>query len=194
MASLRILAGEYKGALLLTPPGIRPTESRVRKALFDILGPRIEGSRVLELYAGSGALGLEALSRGAASVDFVESQSSCIQFIRKNLQKVLGEKALGCARIHPHSAEIVLPKLGNRGEQFDLILMDPPYRKGWAKKSLQQIGACAILRNLGVAAVQHAWAEVVPESEGNLVKTRDYRYGDTGITCYATQGSLSGDI
>jgi 16S rRNA (guanine966-N2)-methyltransferase len=119
---MRIVAGQYRGRRLKTPAGLdtRPTSDRVREALFSILGDRVDGARVLDLFAGSGALAIEALSRGAARVVLVESDPRAVAAIRANLDAI-GE---GGARVEPVDA---LAWLGRARGEYDLVFLDPPY-------------------------------------------------------------------
>jgi 16S rRNA (guanine(966)-N(2))-methyltransferase RsmD len=122
---LRIVAGSFKGRRLVAPPGsaTRPTSDRVREALFSVLGPSVPGARVLDLFAGSGALGLEALSRGAATAVFVDRSQRAIAAIRTNLE------ALGVdADVHRMEAHAALRAALARREAYDLVFLDPPYR------------------------------------------------------------------
>ena len=120
---LRVVAGRHRGRRLHAPPGrdTRPTSDRVREALFSILGPAVEGARVLDLFAGSGALGIEALSRGAASVTFVESDRRAAAVVRDNLE-ALGEDAEIAAR-----DALAWLRSPPAGASFGLVLLDPPY-------------------------------------------------------------------
>ena len=122
---MRIVAGSFKGRRLVAPPGTatRPTSDRVREALFSVLGPSVPGARVLDLFAGSGALGLEALSRGAATAVFVDRSQRAIAAIRTNLE------ALGVdADVHRMEAHAALRAALGRREAYDLVFLDPPYR------------------------------------------------------------------
>jgi 16S rRNA (guanine966-N2)-methyltransferase len=122
---VRVIAGTYGGRILKAPPGAatRPTSDRVREALFSILGERTRDARVLDLFAGSGALGLEALSRGAAAVTFVDDAAAAIRAIRANLD------ALGAdADVRRQDALRFLGTARERGAQYDLVFLDPPYR------------------------------------------------------------------
>jgi 16S rRNA (guanine966-N2)-methyltransferase len=133
---VRILAGRWRGRALEVPPDSRPTSSRAREALFDILGTRIEGARVLDLYAGSGAVGLEALSRGARLAVFVEPDAGALG---RNLARlsVSGDEA----RILVRRAEEALTLLESGGERFDLVFSDPPYEGGAASRWDERIAA-----------------------------------------------------
>jgi len=122
---VRIVAGRWGGRRLTTPKGLatRPTSDRVREALFSILGDRVPGARVLDLFAGSGALGLEALSRGAAEATFVDSSAAAVRAIRINLEQLGAEAEVGRA-----DALGFLRAARGDARQYDLVLLDPPYR------------------------------------------------------------------
>ncbi len=124
---MRILTGKYKGRNISMPKGIRPTQNLVRKAIFDILGD-IEGLSFLELYAGSGAVGLEALSRGARDLTFVESDRDCVLAIQKNIASL---KLQNC-RLYQKDAPEAIKALEMNGRTFDLIFLDPPYHSSLA--------------------------------------------------------------
>jgi len=172
---VRVVAGVYGGRRLVAPPGdaTRPTSDRVREALFSVLGPSVAGARVLDLYAGSGAIGIEALSRGAAAAVFVDRSPPAIKAIRANLA------ALGIeADVHRSQAAAALRAAAARGEAYDLVFLDPPYRH-----------AAELGRELSEAlpAVLAPGARVVSESDRRdplaleLHLTDERRYGDTVI-------------
>lgn len=123
---MRIVAGQHRSRRLVTPlgKGVRPTSDRAREAIFASLGASVIDARALDLFAGSGALGLEALSRGAVSCLFVERNTAALEAIRSNVE-ALGES--GQARIERGNAITVLQRLADAGEQFDLVMVDPPY-------------------------------------------------------------------
>src|SRR3954453_13668244 len=123
---MRVIAGSYGGRTLKAPAGdgTRPTSDRVREALFSILGDRVAGARVLDLFAGSGALGIEALSRGAASATFVDDAPAALRVLRANLE-ALGEDA----EVVRADAVRWLRAASGRAHQYDLVLLDPPYRQ-----------------------------------------------------------------
>jgi len=177
---VRIVAGQFGGRRLVAPPGdaTRPTSDRVREALFSVLGTAVEGARVLDLYAGSGALGLESLSRGAASAVFVDRAPRAIEAIRANVE------ALGVAAdVRRMQAGTALRTASARGEAYDLVFLDPPYRH-----------AAGLGRDLSEAlpAVLAPGACVVSESdrrdplELDLPLTDERRYGDTVIRIHDT--------
>ena len=172
---MRIVAGRYGGRKLTAPAGTetRPTSDRVREALFSVLGPSIQGARVLDLFAGSGALGLEALSRGAAQAVFVDRSHKAISAIKANLA------ALGIdAEVRPIEARAALRAASARREAYDLVFLDPPYRR-----------AAELGRELseGLTAVLAPGARVITESDRraplqlDLPLADERRYGDTVI-------------
>jgi 16S rRNA (guanine966-N2)-methyltransferase len=177
---VRVIAGRYGGRRLQAPPGsaTRPTSDRVREALFSILGARVAGARVLDLFAGSGALGLEALSRGAAAVTFVESAPAALRALRANVTALGAE-----AEIARADALKWLRSASGRARQYDLVFLDPPYRQAEA------LGA--VLSEL-LPAVLGPGALVVAESdrraplELTIPTIDERRYGDTLIRFHGT--------
>ena len=176
---MRVVAGRYGGRRLVAPPGsaTRPTSDRVREALFSILGPGVAGARVLDLYAGSGALGIEALSRAASAV-FVDHSARAIAAVRANLE------ALGIeADVRRMEARAALRPPSGRPDAYDLVFLDPPYRR-----------AAELGRELSEAlpAVLAAGARVVSESDRRaplelaFPLTDERRYGDTIIRIHDT--------
>jgi 16S rRNA (guanine966-N2)-methyltransferase len=182
---VRVVAGRLGGRRLRAPRGrdTRPTSDRVREALFSMLGA-IDGARVLDLYAGSGALAIEALSRGAATATLVERDARAVGVIRANLDALkLGSDE---AQLVPAPAGAALRDASQRGDTYDLVLLDPPYRD-----------AAALGRELSQAlpALLAPDARVVAESdrraplELDLPVVRERRYGDTLIRIHASHGS-----
>lgn len=180
---MRITSGSFKSRLIKAPRGIRPTLDSVRKAIFDILGEHIAGANVLDLYAGSGALGIEALSRGASSCVFVDNNRSSIKAIKNNLDAL----GLSCyediviVACDVFKAIRVFSKSENR---FDLIFLDPPYHRSLTKKSLFLLGNYDILTKSGVVIAEHSKHDEVQNSVGKLKLFRSVRYGDTQISFY----------
>jgi 16S rRNA (guanine966-N2)-methyltransferase len=171
---VRIIAGAYKGRRIAAPKSARPTSDRVREALFSILGARVEGARVLDLFAGSGALGIEALSRGATHATFVDDDRGAIRRVEANLPE-------------PERADLVardaVAFLRSAREQYDLVFLDPPYRHG------PRLG-----RELSehIAAVLAPGGLVISESDRrqpldlpHLTLDDERRYGDTLIRLHA---------
>jgi 16S rRNA (guanine966-N2)-methyltransferase len=174
---MRIVAGQWRGRRIAAPRGrdVRPTSDRVREALFSILGP-LDGARVLDLFAGTGALGLEALSRGAASATLVERAPATLRVLRDNVADLAAnaEVVAADARTHLRAAR-------GQGAQYDLVFLDPPYRF-----------AAALGRELELQPVLAAGARVVAESdrrsplELGLPITDERRYGDTLIRIHTS--------
>lgn len=179
---MRVIAGELKGRRLLVPRSgkIRPTSDRVREAIFDILGPTWTVRRVLDLFAGTGSLGIEALSRGAQEAVFVEQGKGILTVLRGNL-KTLGLKSR--AWVLPLAAKKGIAILGEREEVFDLILMDPPYGKALAGKILEEIARRGILSPTGVIVAEHSSREEILPPLG-LTLTQQRKYGDTTVSFF----------
>ena len=179
---MRVIAGHFRGRVLVAPRGrsTRPTSDRVREALFSILGPgAIEGARVLDLFAGSGALGIEALSRGASHAALVDSSGAAVAAIRRNLSTVGAE-----AEVRRQDALTYLKTAFREARQYDLVFLDPPYRH-----------ASALGRELSTALgpVLAPEARVVAESdrraplELDLILLDERRYGDTLIRIHGSR-------
>ncbi|HLA23793.1 MAG TPA: 16S rRNA (guanine(966)-N(2))-methyltransferase RsmD [bacterium] len=164
-------------------PRVRPTQSRVRDALFNSLGPRVQGARILDLFAGSGALGLAALARGAAEVVFVERDARLIEGIRGVLAK---EGWAERAEVWRREAVAVVRELGTRRRVFDLILMDPPYGEGWIPRMLRAIRAAGVQAPGGLIAAEGHWRDR-PEAAPGFVRRREARYGETALWFYEAE-------
>ena len=179
-----LTGGRFKGWKLATPPQIRATNAKVRQALFNILAPVIEGARVLDGFAGSGALGLEALSRGAAFVTFIESDTDAVVSIRDNLARLEPEIVRHAWRVIHLDVERGLRQLTRLEAPFDVILFDPPYRTDEGKKALNSVVECATLAPTGIIAVEHDQRTCLPSSVGGLHQMKRHRYGDTVLSFY----------
>jgi len=183
---MRVITGEYRGRRLASVKGtdIRYTSDRVKKSLFSILADAVPGARFLDLYAGSGNIGIEALSRGAESVAFVDLNPACARTISANL---------AYCGLSPKPPRIMLLNMGmtrameyfhRRNIQFDTIFLDPPYHLGLVEKTLQVISACGILSTDGEVIAEHDAREDAPARAGTLVMTRQRRYGTTLLSFY----------
>lgn len=182
---MRIIAGEFKGRRLAAVKGrIRPTSDKVREAIFNILGPAVAGARVLDLFAGTGALTLEALSRGAREAVIVEDQGAALSVLRQNLE-VLGLRER--VRVLPLPVMAALKKLAAQGERFSLIFLDPPYGRGLARNTLEALEGSVMLRPAARIVAEHSHREILPERLGNLVLSQVRRYGDTQVTFYGVR-------
>jgi 16S rRNA (guanine(966)-N(2))-methyltransferase RsmD len=179
---MRITTGIYKGRGIRMPAGIRPTQNITRKAIFDILGD-IQGLLFLELYAGSGAVGIEAVSRGAKEAVFVENNHSVLKVLIQNLSYLPQTKYY----IMPIDALVAIKRLAEDGRKIDVIFLDPPYCKGedsLAKKTLQTLGAYDILSPTGLIIAQHPKKESLPEHLGVLTLLKLSTYGTTVLSFY----------
>ena len=179
---MRVITGSARGMRLFTLEGesVRPTTDKVKEALFSIIQFEIEGRRVLDLFAGSGQLGIEALSRGARSAQFVDENRQAVSVINKNLEKTrLGERA---SVSHTDSIAFI----SSTDRQFDLFLLDPPYGKGLCLKALP---LCEKKASDGALIVCETSAEeVLPEDVEGLVFSKRYKYGKTALTVYRKAG------
>jgi 16S rRNA (guanine(966)-N(2))-methyltransferase RsmD len=179
---VRVIAGEFKGRRLVSPRGhaTRPTADQVRLALMDTLGPWLAGARVLDLFAGSGGVGLEALSRGAAHGTFVERDPRALHSLRANIA------ALGLAgrtRVVRGDVLRTLDALGRAGEQFAIIFLDPPYQDP-IDPVLDRIARAGLLQAGGVAVAQHLTKQPARLGFGSLIATRTRRFGETTLTFF----------
>jgi 16S rRNA (guanine966-N2)-methyltransferase len=183
MTSVRIIAGALKGKRLATPKGdtTRPTADQVRIALMDTLTPRLPGARVLDLFAGAGGVGLEALSRGAAEVTFVERDARAVAALRENIA-TLGVS--GVARVKRGDAVRELEALYRAGERFDIVFLDPPYDGGLVETTLESLGGGGLLLGDGWVIAQHFTKRAPAERVGCLFAFRTRRFGETTLTFY----------
>lgn len=183
---MRIIAGKYKSRVIQRPKGaeVRPTQDRVREAVFNILGGLCEGARVLDLYSGSGAFGIEALSRGAEEVFFVDNTGICISTIKKNLKALSISDNIYLVRSDAIKA---IKRYGLTKERFNLIFLDPPYSKGLVEKTLIALDGCDIIRPSGFVVAEHRKNDKAPESTGSLGLIRRSIYGDTAISFYKSK-------
>ncbi len=147
---MRIIGGEYRSRILADIPGdnVRPTSDRAREALFNILGTRVQGARVLDLFAGSGALGLESLSRGAKEATFNDLSSGSVAIVKKNIATL---KVEARARVYQTDFSAFLTAIN---APFDLIFIDPPYRFDYGEKALQMIAQKGLLTENGIAVYE----------------------------------------
>ena len=180
---MRIIGGIARGRRIRAPKGsaIRPTADRVREALFNILPRDLSGLRVLDLFAGSGSLSLEALSRGAASALLVDESVEAAGLIRRNLE-TLG--FMDRARIWSKPVGKALSRLADEGAAYDAIFLDPPYDHGWVEKALATIARSRLLHAEGIAVAEHSVRERVEERYGTLVRRDRRRYGDTVLSFF----------
>lgn len=176
---MRIIAGSLKGRRLKSPTweGLRPTSDRLRETLFNILAPRVAGARVLDLYAGTGAIGIEALSRGAAHVTFSDRDVRAARLIERNLADCGISEGYAIIR---GLATRVLGVL-KRELPFDIVVVDPPYADP-VEDVLERIDE--VLAPAGVVVLEHARRRPAPVAAGRLIQTREVTAGDSGLAFY----------
>jgi 16S rRNA (guanine966-N2)-methyltransferase len=178
---MRVIGGEARGRTLKGPPreGVRPTSDRVREALFEILGAHGASlTRVLDLYSGTGALGIEALSRGAEHCDFVEADSKTCGVIRENLSRT---RTLDRARVYPLPVARALSRLSG---PYALVVADPPYEYDRAERELVELVESGLLAEDAIIAVEHSKRREWPEQLKQKPRLLSRRYGDTFLTLY----------
>ena len=178
---MRVIGGISRGRRLAGPRGlnVRPTADHVKEALFNILAERMAGARFLDLFAGTGNIGIEALSRGARQVTFVESSPAAGRVLRANLRL--------CGFGHP--ADVRLMTVSSflkqcREPAYDIVFLDPPYQAQEMEKVLSSLGRDAIIRANGVVVVEHFHKSPLDDRIGHLALVKTYRYGDTCLSVY----------
>lgn len=178
---MRIIAGALRGQRLETPAGdrVRPTLDRVRESLFNILAPRMEGATFLDLFAGSGANGIEALSRGASRAVFIDNHPQSAGCIRKNLASTRCEDRGTCMSYR-------LPEdLRRIPGEYSIIFADPPFDYGNYGALIEAVAESALLAPGGILIVEHGFKTDLPEEAGRLKRSQERRYGKTELTFYA---------
>jgi len=180
---VRVIAGVHKGRILETPTwdGLRPTSDRLRETLFNVLAPRVADARVLDVYAGTGALGIEALSRGAAHVTFVEADRRAQALIEANLGRCRIESGYAIIRAPAGRAFETLRRSASF-TAFDIVLLDPPYEM---PADVALAGVDSLVAKDGVIVLEHAKRTVVPSEIDSLVCTRRLVSGDSALAFYA---------
>ncbi len=178
---MRIIAGSAKGRRLKAPKGLktRPTGDRVREAVFNIIAPYILQARFLDLFAGSGAMGIEALSRGAAKAVFIESDRAAVKSIRENVRNTCFE---GQADVFCRDVFAVLPRL--HGAEFDLVYIDPPYTEQLGEKVLDVLVTNKLLSRSAIVMVETRSGDRLPESFCGLKQLSTRKYGDTAVVFF----------
>ncbi|MBF0490118.1 MAG: 16S rRNA (guanine(966)-N(2))-methyltransferase RsmD [Candidatus Omnitrophica bacterium] len=177
---MKIIAGQYKNRNFYMPAGIRPTQSVLRAAVFDILGHDLEGLSMLELYAGSGAMSMEAISRGIASVVMVEHDPKNTKVIRENCE-LLGIELGGAFKILQGDAMATIKRLSDHTQRFDIVFFDPPYGLKLAKKTLKLLGSNDILAPRSFVVAQYDRTDLLEIPENFTIVT-ERRYGSSHLT------------
>ncbi|HEY5583917.1 MAG TPA: 16S rRNA (guanine(966)-N(2))-methyltransferase RsmD [Ruminiclostridium sp.] len=178
-----MISGSAKGQKLLTLEGLstRPTADRVKENLFNIIAPYIEDASVLDLFSGTGSLGIEALSRGARSVFFSDQSEKSVEVIKKNLENTnffdKSEVSLG-------EAKLILKKLSQLSKKFDIIFLDPPYKNGIVPKMLCDLEINGVLEDKVLIIAETDIEDELPDEIGTLIVSKKQIYGKTKLTFY----------
>lgn len=185
---MRVISGTARGTVLKAPEGLgtRPTTDRVKENLFNIIQHEIRDTSVLDLFSGSGALGVEALSRGAREAVLIDQDVKCIGIITENLKRTHLSNQARVLRLDVLGG---LQQLSREGFKAGLVLMDPPYGMEWEVKVLESLQTLGVLASGAIVAVEHAADDSLPEQIGTLIAEKSRRYGKTTLTLYR-EGTL----
>ncbi len=177
---MRVITGKARGVQLKTPDGMltRPTGDRVKEALFSIINFDIPGAKVLDLFGGTGQLGIEALSRGAESAVFVDAREDACNLIRENLKRTKLDREGRVVRAD------YLDYLGRCREKFSIIFLDPPYAEVFLENALNRITEIDILQSGGIIVTERPLGKELPWELNGYTRSRDYKYGKTLLTIY----------
>ena len=177
---MRVIAGTARGTQLKTPEGMqtRPTIDRVKEALFSIIHFDLPGAKVLDLFGGTGQLGIEALSRGAASATFVDQAEPACRLIKENLRRAKLESGAKVVRGD------YMEYLSRCREEYDIILLDPPYAEVFLENALKRIAEIDILRSGGIIVAERPVGKDLPWEFPGFTRSKDYKYGTVLLTLY----------
>jgi len=180
---MRVITGKARGIVLKTPDGMatRPTSDRVKEAIFSIIQFDIPAARVLDLFGGTGQLGIEALSRGAKRAVFVDEREDACRLIRENLKRTKLEQSARVVRSD------YMAYLKTCSEQFDIVLLDPPYAEVFLENSLKMITEIDILQSGAIIVAERPVGKELPWGFPGFERSRDYKYGNTLVTIYRKQ-------
>ncbi|GGD68723.1 16S rRNA (guanine(966)-N(2))-methyltransferase RsmD [Paenibacillus nasutitermitis] len=180
---MRVIAGTAKGRALKAVPGMntRPTTDKVKEAIFSMIGPYFDGGWALDLFAGTGGLGIEALSRGAEHAVFVDLEQSSIEVIKRNVQASGFQEQ---AEIYRNESLRALKALAKRGSVFRIVFLDPPYKMKNMDVIMEKLSAEAMLAADAVIVVEHDAGHSYPEVIGHFEQAKHSKYGDTAVSIY----------
>jgi 16S rRNA (guanine966-N2)-methyltransferase len=187
---MRIIAGKSKGRHLRAVPGIhtRPTTDKVKEAIFSMIGPTFNQEWVLDLFAGTGGLGIEALSRGAKRGIFIDMDSKSIEVVRMNLRSSGFEDQ---AEVYRNDAERALKALHKRRFKFDLIFLDPPYRINTLPNLISLLRELNLLNNEAIIVCEHSHTLEMPDGIADVDLWKQAQYGDTTVTVYQARNDTN---
>ena len=177
---MRVITGKARGVQLKTPQGMltRPTTDRVKEAIFSIINFDIPGAAVLDLFGGTGQLGIEALSRGAVSAVFVDAREDSCKLIKENLKRT---KLDSCAKVLRSD---YMDYLNRCRDKFQIIFLDPPYAEVFLENALKRITEIDILESNGIIVTERPVGKELPWEQDGYTRSRDYKYGNTILTIY----------
>ena len=180
---MRVISGKARGLKLNTPKNddVRPTTDRVKESLFNMINSYIMDSEILDLFAGTGSLGIECLSRGANQCIFVDNSKESINIVKSNIKKARVENESIVLNLDFKSA---INSLSLKNKQFDVIFMDPPYYKNMFSDALSAVDNNNLLKEDGIIVVEHDTVDKFPDNMGRLYKSREKKYGNTTLTFY----------
>lgn len=180
---MRVISGKVRGLKLDTPKNddVRPTTDRVKESLFNIINPYVIDSNVLDLFAGTGSLGIECLSRGALSATFVDVSKDSINIVKSNVKKARVENESTILNLDFKTA---IDRLNVQNKKFDIIFMDPPYYKNMFIDALSNIDNSDLLSEDGIIVVEHDTKDKFIDKIGRLEKSKEKKYGNTTLTFY----------
>ena len=177
---MRVISGKARGTVLKTPDGVqtRPTSDRVKEAMFSIIQFDLPGANVLDLFGGTGQLGIEALSRGAAFAQFVDEQDTACRLIRENLKRTKFDDLANVARCDYATF------LKNSTKKYNIIILDPPYVEVFLENALKMISEIDILQSGGIIVTERPFGKEVSLDFSGFVRSKDYKYGNTVLTLF----------
>lgn len=177
---MRIITGRARGLQLTAPKtyDVRPTADRVKESLFNIIGSRIIGARVLDLFAGTGNLGLESWSRGARQVTFMDESRESLRLVQSNIKKCRAEA--DCTVLKGNAVQLA-ERLARAGQRFDLAFCDPPYNKGWVQQILAVLARSPFIEDGGYLIVERANHDALPQLADGMELVREEKYGETVV-------------
>lgn len=177
---MRIITGKVRGLQLTVPKNmdVRPTADRVKESLFNIIGSKIIEAKILDLFAGTGNLGLESWSRGAASVVFIDESKESLRLVNSNINKC---RAQADCTVYKGNAVNVAARLADNGERFDIAFCDPPYNKGWVEQIIAMLPQHPFLKDGGYLIVERSAHNELPQLPDCLENVREQKYGETFI-------------
>ena len=175
---MRIITGRARGLQLNTPKNfdVRPTADRVKESVFNIIGSKIIGTKVLDLFAGTGNLGLESWSRGAEAITFIDESNESLRLVQNNIAKCRADK--DCTVIKGNAVNVI-DRLHKQGQLFDFAFCDPPYNKGWIEKIINALVTSPVLNQGGYLVVERAVHEAIDNLPTAFELVRSEKYGET---------------